>query len=199
MATFYLTLKEKNIIMILKGVMNMLKKIKSTLIATSICYLFIGVLMLLFPSLVSDFMCYLVAIMFLFFGVAGITMYFKSEIKTPYSSSILVLAIILGAFGIYILLNPKAFASFIPLVIGIFLIADSISKLSAAFDLKKYEYGNWWHMLIIAFVILVAGLILVFNPFEVITVSIMVIGSILIVDAISNLFTIYSYSKIDIK
>lgn len=182
-----------------RGCDKMFEKLRNTLIATSVFYLIVGIFMLLFPATVSDIICYLVAFMFLFFGISGVVMYTKTEIKTPYTSSTLILAIILGAFGIYIFLNPKAFASFIPLVIGIFLIADSISKLSAAFDLKKYDYINWWHMLIISFIILVFGLILVFNPFEVITVSIMVIGAILIVDAISNMFTIYSYSKIDKK
>lgn len=177
----------------------MFNKLKTTLIATSVLYLLLGILMLLFPAAVSDFICYLVAFMFLFFGAAGIVMYIKTDIKTPFTNSTLVLAIILGSLGMYIFLNPKAFASFIPLVIGIFLIADSISKLSAAFDLKKCEYSNWWHMLIIAFIILVSGLILAFNPFEVVTASIMLIGSILIVDALSNIFTIYSYSKVDIK
>lgn len=177
----------------------MFNKLKNTLVATSLLCLILGVFMLLFPSAVSDFICYLVAFMFLFFGVAGVVMYIKTEVKTPYTSSTLILAIIFGALGIYIFVNPKVFASFIPLVIGIFLIADSISKLSAAFDLRKYGYPNWWNMLIVAFIILVFGLILAFNPFEVITISIMMIGFILIVDAISNIFTIYSYSKINIK
>ena len=177
----------------------MFNKLKNTLIATSVLYLVLGIFMLFFPVAVSDFICYLVAFMFLFFVVSGIVMFFKTDIKTPYTSSTLILAIVLGSFGIYIFVNPKAFASFIPLVIGIFLIADSISKLSAAFDLKKYEYSNWWHMLIVAFIVLVSGLILAFNPFEIVTASIMLIGSILIVDGISNLFTIYSYFKANIK
>ena len=177
----------------------MVKKLKTTLTATSVCYLIVGIFMLLFPVVVSDFICYLVGFMFLFFGIAGIVMYAKTEVKTPYTSSTLVLAIILGAFGIYIFLDPKAFASFIPLVVGIFLLADSVSKLSMAFDLKKQEYSNWWQMLITSFVILILALILVFNPFEVITVTIRIIGAILIIDALSNIFTIYSYSKILIK
>ena len=177
----------------------MVKKLKNTLITTSVCYLIIGIFMLLFPAVVSDFICYLVGFLFLFFGVAGIVMYAKTEVKTPYASSTLVLAIILGAFGIYIFLNPKAFASFIPLVVGIFLLADSVSKLSMALDLRKQEYNNWWHMLITSFIILVLVLILVFNPFEVITVTIRIIGAILMVDALSNIFTIYSYSKVIIK
>ena len=177
----------------------MFEKIKQTLIATSVFYLMAGILMLFFPASVSNFICYLVALMFCFFAVAGIVMYFKTEIKTPYASSILILSIILGAFGIYIFINPVVFASFIPLLIGMFLIADSISKLSAALDLRKYNYDKWWHMLIISLAILGAGILIVCNPFKMVEVGIMIIGSILILDGISNIFTIYSYSKIEIK
>ena len=68
-----------------------------------------------------------------------------------------------------------------------------------AFDLKKFEYNNWWQMLIVAFIILGCGLLLVFNPFEALEVSVQIIGAILIVDSVTNIFTIYSYSKIEKK
>ncbi|MBR3208968.1 MAG: DUF308 domain-containing protein [Bacilli bacterium] len=177
----------------------MFDKIKSTLTVTSLLYFLMGVIMLMFPAIVSDFVCYFVGLLFMFFGVAAIIMYFKTEIKTPYISTLLILGIFICSFGIYICLNPRFFASFIPLVVGIFMLADAISKLSIAFDMKKLEYTNWWHMFITSFIILVCGLLLVFNPFKAVTVSIMAIGAILIVDSITNIFTIYSYSKIIIK
>ena len=173
----------------------MLEKVKNTLIASSVLYLVLGVIMLIFPGLVSDSICYLLALLFVFFGVAGVVTYFKTEVKTPYTSSTLILGILLGAFGLYIFLNPRVFASFIPLIIGIFLIADAISKLSISFDLKKIGYQGWWHMVIIAFAILCGGMFLSFNPFKAIELSIMIIGGILIFDSLTNIFTIYSYSK----
>lgn len=177
----------------------MINNLRNSLIAASVLYLIVGVIMLFFPEAVNSVICSLVALLFLFFGVAGVVMYFKTELKTPYTSFTLVLGIILATFGIYIFLNPESFASFIPLMIGVFLIADSASKLSLSFDLKNLEYGNWWHMLISAFVVLAFGLILVFNPFEAVKATIMAIGTMLIVDAISNIYTIYTYSKIDTK
>ena len=133
--------------------------------------------------------------MFLFFAVAGIVIYVKTEIKTPFFSTLLVLAIILGAFGIYILLNPRSFAKIIPLVMGMFLVVDSISKLSMAFDFKKMGYKNWWYMLIIACLVLSFGLILLFDPFGFVKAGLMVVGIMLVVDSITNIITIYSYSK----
>ena len=177
----------------------MFEKIRNTLIATSVLYLLFGIVMLFFPGLVITSVCYLVGIMFLFVGLSGIVMYMKTEIKTAFTSFTLVMSIIFGAFGVYVLLNPEAFESFLPLVMGIFLLVDSVSKLSMAFDLKKFEYQNWWQMLIVAFILLGCGLLLVFNPFEALAVSVQIIGAILIVDAVSNIFTIYNYSKIDKK
>ena len=177
----------------------MFEKIKNTMIATSILYLVFGVILLFFPSMIIKSVCYLVGIMFLFVGISGIVMYMKTELKTAFTSFTLVMSIIFGAFGVYVLLNPESFASFLPLVVGIFLLVDSVSKLSMAFDLKKYEYNNWWHMLIVAFIVLGCGLLLVFNPFEALEVSVQIIGAILIVDSVTNIFTIYSYSKIEKK
>ena len=177
----------------------MFEKIRNTLIATSVLYLVFGIIMLFFPDMVIKSVCYLVGIMFLFVGVSGVVMYVKTDIKTAFTSFTLVMSIIFGAFGVYVLLNPETFASFLPLVVGIFLLVDSVSKLSMAFDLKKFEYNNWWQMFIVAFIILGCGLLLVFNPFEALAVTVQIIGAILVVDAVSNIFTIYSYSKLEKK
>lgn len=174
----------------------MLKKMRNSLIIMSVLYLILGIIMLIFPTEVSDFICYLVGLMFVFLGVSAVVMYMKEDEKTPFSSFTLVFGILFGAFGVYIVLNPKLLASFIPLVVGVFLIVDSISKLSLSFDLKKIQYKNWWQMMIVAFVILTCGIFLLTNPFAVVKVSIMVIGAILIALSISNIFTIYSYSKV---
>ena len=174
----------------------MFEKIKNTLIATSILYLICGIIMLFFPKDVITFACYLVGIIFIFVALSGIVMYLKTELKTALSSFTLVMSIIFGAFGVYVLLNPETFASFLPVVMGIFLMVDSISKLSMAFDMKKVQYNNWWQMLIVAFILMGLSLFLLFRPFEAVEVGVQLIGAILIVDTISNIFTIYSYSKI---
>ena len=121
----------------------MFEKIRNTLIATSVLYLIFGIIMLFFPTMVITSVCYLVGIMFLFVAASGAVMYMKTELKTAFTSFTLVMSIIFGAFGIYVLLNPEVFAAFLPLVVGIFLLADSVSKLSMAFDLKKFEYKNY--------------------------------------------------------
>lgn len=175
--------------------MEFISKIKSTMTFMTVVYFIVGIVMIIFPDVVSDFICYIVALLFLFLGISGVVSYIKAEIKGFAMNTILIVSILMAALGAYIFLNPKIFASFIPLVIGIFLLVDAISKLSAALDLKKIQYKNWWHLLIVSLVVFICGLLLVFNPFGAVTLGITLIGILLIVDAISNIFAIYSYSK----
>ena len=68
----------------------MLKKMRNSLIIMSVLYLILGIIMLIFPTEVSDFICYLVGLMFVFLGVSAVVMYMKEDEKTPFSSFTLV-------------------------------------------------------------------------------------------------------------
>ena len=175
--------------------MEFLNKIKSTLTITAVVYVVLGLVMLLIPEAVSDFICYIIGALFLVLGAAGIVSYIKAR-GTGFAGFTLVVSIIFAALGVYILCNPVSFASFIPLVVGIMLVVDSFSKFQSAFDLKRLQYKNWWQMLLVGIAILLLGALMIFNPFESIALFIRVIGILLIFDGFSNLFTIYSYSKV---
>ncbi len=176
--------------------MEMLQKLRNTLITTAVVYIALGLVMLLIPTVVSDFICYIIGALFLVIGIAGIVSYIKTRGTGFGGSAILVVSIIFAALGVYILCNPVAFATFIPLVVGIMLLVDSVNKFQTTLELKKVGYKNWWQMLIVAFIIVALALILMFNPFESVAMFIRIIGALLIFDGLSNIFTIYSYSKV---
>lgn len=175
--------------------MEMLEKLRNTLIATAVIYIALGLVMLLIPTVVSDFICYIIGALFLVIGIAGIVSYIKTRGTGFGGSAVLVVSIIFSALGIYILCNPVAFASFIPLVVGIMLLVDSVNKFQTTMDLKKVGYKNWWQMLIVTLIIVALAFVLMFNPFESIAMFIRLIGALLIFDGLSNIFTIYSYSR----
>lgn len=176
--------------------MEILNKLKSTLITTAVIYVVLGLVMLLIPVVVSDFICYIIGALFLVLGVAGILSYIKAKGSYFGSSITLVVSIVFAALGVYILCNPVSFASFIPLVVGIMLLVDSVNKFQSTFELKKAGYKSWWQMLIVSFVIVGLSIFLIFIPFKAVELFIRIIGALLIFDGLSNLFTIYSYSKV---
>lgn len=176
--------------------MKMMKNLRNTLTVTAIFYIVFGLVMLLIPVVVSSFICYLIASLFLVIGFMGIYSYIKNRGLGFGSSIILVFSILFLALGIFILFNPVSFVSFIPLVVGIMLIIDSVNKFQTAIDLKNNGYKSWWHMFLVSSIILLLGLMLIFNPFKSIELFIRIIGALLIFDGLSNLFALYSYSKI---
>jgi len=176
--------------------MNLMKDLRNTLTGAAILYIVFGLVMLLIPVAVSSFICYLIASLFLVIGILGVFSYIKNRGLGFGSSIILIFSILFLALGIFILFNPVSFVSFIPLVVGIMLIIDSINKFQTTFDLKTRGYKNWWHMLFVSLIIVILGLFLIFNPFKSIELFIRIIGALLIFDGLSNLFALYSYSKI---
>ena len=176
--------------------MNLIKKAKSALIGISIVYLLLGVIMVISPVFVSNFICYVIGALLIVVGGSGIFTYIRAGASGAFAKITLLISVLFAVLGIYILINPEGFVSIIPLVVGVMLIIESFDKISTTLNAKKNGYQNWLKMLIASVIIFALGLILVLNPFESVTVFIRVIGVFLIIDAISNIYLAYNFSKI---
>lgn len=174
----------------------MLINFRKDLTLMAIIYIVLGLVMLLVPVLVSDFLCYIIGALFLVIGLTGMFSYIRSKGSNFFGGMTLIFSILFAGLGIYIICNPSTFASFIPLVVGIMLMIDSINKFQSSFELKKMNYRHWWHVLIIAIIVVCLGFFLVMNPFKSVEIFIRIIGALLIFDGFSNLFTLYSFTKI---
>lgn len=177
--------------------MEFIKEIKSTLLVMAGFYIIIGLLMLLFPHLVSNTICYIIGALCLITGGIAIYTYIGSEMYGPMAMITLVISIVFIALGVFVVMNPEVFASFIPLVMGIVLALEGFSRLQSSMTLKKYNYDKWWGVLAGAILVFIFGIVLILNPFTSLTILIRVLGAFLIVDGVSSLLTSFSYSKIE--
>lgn len=177
--------------------MEFLKEIKSSLLIMSGFYIVVGLVMLLAPAFVSNSICYLIGAICLIIGGLAIYTYIGSEVYGSLGAAVLIIAILFIGLGLFIVLNPEWFASFIPMIMGVILVIDAFAKMQSSLRLKKYEYSKWWYVLVIALILFVLGILLLFNPFESLTLFIRVLGRFLIIDGLSNLLTVTSYSKIE--
>lgn len=177
--------------------MEFIKEIKTTLLVMAGFYIIMGLLMLIFPQLVSNTICYIIGAICLITGGLAIYVYIASEVYGPLAMVTLVISILFIGLGLFVFLNPETFASFIPLVMGIILALEGFSKLQSSITLKKYNYDKWWEILIGAIVIFIFGIILILNPFTSLIILIRLLGIFLIIDGISNILTAFSYNKIE--
>lgn len=176
--------------------MDLIKQSKSTLISVSVIYLVLGIIMVISPVLVSNFICYIIGVLLIVVGGSGIFTYIRAGESGGYAKITLLVSVLFTALGIYILISPEGFVSIIPLVVGVMMVIESFDKISNALNTKSNGYEGWYKLLIASVIIFVLGLVLIFNPFETVTVFIRVIGVFLIIDAISNIYLANQLSKI---
>lgn len=174
--------------------MDILKKMKRLLAVNAIIYTIIGFIMILFPAFVNNFICYLIGILVSGFGLTMIMSYFNSG-YTALAKGTLILGIAAAIFGVYILFNPEFFASIIPFMAGILILVEAIDKFKHSFELKKKNYNKWYVIFISAMIIFALALMLLLNPFESVKLTIRIFGIILLVDSLSDILTIRSYTK----
>lgn len=174
--------------------MEILKRIKNMLAVNAILYTILGIVMIIAPGFVSDFICYLIGVLILVFGISMIITFFN-ESYTAYAKGMLVLGLIASILGVYIILKPSFFMSIIPFMAGILILVESIDKFKHSFELKKEGYDKWYVIFTSAVILLVFSLILILYPFESVKLTIRVLGIILLIDSISDLLTIRSYTK----
>ncbi|MEG2250222.1 MAG: DUF308 domain-containing protein [Bacilli bacterium] len=167
---------------------------KKTFITTSLIYIVVGLFMVISPASISNLICYLLGLIILLFATNQIITFINNR-QTSLSKFNLVLGVLATIFGIYLILNPELAASFIPLVAGVIITIDSISKLMQAFSLKKEGYSNWVYILITSIILLLFGLFLFFNPFKAVKLVIRLIGIVLIIDGISEIIAVNAFSR----
>ena len=92
-------------------------------------------------------------------------------------------------------LKPKFFASIIPFMAGLLILVESIDKFKHSFELKKKNYDRWYIIFISAMIIFALAIMLLLNPFESVKLTIRIFGIILLLDSLSDILTIRSYTK----
>ena len=177
--------------------MEFLKEIKSTLFIITGLYIVIGLIMLISPVIITNLICYLIGVLCLILGGIGIYAYISSEVYGPLSYAILVISIAIIVLGIFVIVDPKNFVSTIPLIAGIILVIDGFTKLQSSSSLRRYNYKNWWVVLIASLLIFSFGILLIVYSFESLILFIRLLGAFLIIDSISSFYTAISYGKIE--
>ena len=176
--------------------MDFLKEVKASLLIMAGFYIVIGLFMLFAPIFVSNVICYILGALCLILAGFAINLYIGSEVKGIIANITLIVAIILIALGVFVVMTPDAFISFIPIIVGAVLIVDSVNKFQTMLKMRSNGYEKWWQVLVLGVFILAFGLLIMFNPFATAIAFIRFVGALLILNGLTNIFTAISYSKI---
>lgn len=93
------------------------------------------------------------------------------------------------------MIYPKSFSLLIPIVLGIWIIADSLFKIRLSISLKDYDDTPWILLLILSIVSLICGIIFIIHPLASSSIITILFGSLIIVYAISDIVDMVMFKK----
>lgn len=173
-----------------------LNKMKKNWIASAIVTAVIGLLLVLFPGKSLEFISYCVGFVAVVMGVTRTVRYFKQDHTYPFLfQSDLVAGLISAGLGLFLITQPKTVINLVPHIFGILLVGCGVGNILRAVDAKKAGISTWGVLLALAIVSIVLGVVIMGSPFETMEISVILIGSGLIYEGITDLITTLMVGK----
>lgn len=175
-----------------------LKEIGTKALISSIIFLILGIILLVNPEGTIKFVSYTLGIMFILVGIVKIISYIKNKGNFNFYNYDLINGIIAVIIGIFTIIFSQEIGNIFRILIGLWIIFSSITKIVFAFKIKNFYNSNYWiFSLIIGILIMFCGIYIISNPGTVI----MTIGTIILVysilDIIERITFLINIKKLD--
>ena len=138
----------------------MLRYVKSGMMLMSIAYIVLGLMLLIMPETSLLWICYAFGVVVLITGIVCLIQYARIRGTGFTAPFMLVGGVITAGLGIFTLAKPQVVTSFLPVVFGIFIVVDGLSRIGTAIDLAKRKGQKWWVVLLLSIVSLLCGALL---------------------------------------
>ncbi len=159
-----------------------LKAARWQIYISSILSLIIGLMYVIFPIGTSAAVSIIIGVFIIIIAVTVLIGGIMGGVGTAIPC--ILIAILLGALGGWIIYNPVMFATIMPIAVGVMLVIHGVQSIVSAFNFKNYGRSLWWLAFFGGIISVIFGLICVFFAFGVLQVSAIIMGIMMIVDSI---------------
>ena len=105
-----------------------------------------------------------------------------------------ILGVFVLIFGIIILVKPDTIASIIPLLLGIWMLINGVTKLSYSLTLNNNKSAL--SSIIISLIIVLLGILLIINPFQGAQKLVQILGISILVYSLLDLIECFSIKRV---
>lgn len=171
------------------------KGLKRSILIYAFLLIVLGIILIFYPTLTTVAFAYFVASLIIASGITQLITYFQSKLENQYMYN-LIFGVLLCCVGVFMFVRTDVVIMMIPLIVGVFIVFNSINAALKAFRLKAYGYEGWFKDFIMAIILAVAGFVIMINPFTAATVSVMFIGAAFVYAGILDLYAVYKGHKV---
>lgn len=140
-----------------------LKKSAWSAVIESLVIILFGILMIVWPDITMAVIANILGAIFIVNGVYQIINYFVVKGQNDFFNNGLLIGVISLLVGIAAIVIGENIANVFRIIIGIWMIYESLVRVNTAIKLHSVGVQTWKYIVIIALVMLALGLFIVFN------------------------------------
>ena len=178
-----------------KPMFSLGREIKWSFSLAALVELLLGLLLALAPNTSSQLLCTFIGIVMLAYGAFNILSYVLDRGMSAYTFELL-LGILAAAFGIFVLCNKDFIIKSLFIVLGLIVLVSSIAGIKRALNLRAFGYPRWWAAMVSACATCLIAMSILLFPKLYGNMALMIIGLMLIVEAVSDLLSIRRLSRL---
>ncbi|WP_300728524.1 HdeD family acid-resistance protein [uncultured Bacteroides sp.] len=164
---------------------------------SSICALIIGILLVVWPGEAAVYLVITIGVLFLLPGIYGLISYFihpKSQVENQ-KTYFPVVALGSTLLGLWLIVMPGFFISILMYVLGVLILLGGLNLLVGLWN-QRAAANVPVYLFIIPVLVIVAGLVVLFNPFQAATIPFIIMGVTSIVYSITDLIRLWRMRKL---
>lgn len=168
---------------------NLRSKLLTSSLLSSVGLAILGGLLIFKSEFAILSISYTIGAILIAIGILAILDFIKNMKQSNKNELNIVYGIVTVVMGIIVISNPEAVASIIPFVVGFVIMVSSALKLQYSFELKKKNNELWTPTMIISAIMLLCGILLVFNPFKGAEIFTKFIGIVMLIYAVLDIIS----------
>lgn len=162
------------------------KKIFSGQVSTAIFYILFGLCLALMPVETVNVLCKVIfGLVLIGAGVYHIVIFVLEKDNSTMLD--LFSGVIVLVIGIFLFMNPTVVVKLLTLMLGAFILVDSIWMLRGSLKLKKRKQGVWKAFLVESLIFIGLGVLILVNPFSEIKMVVQVSGCIFVANGVLDI------------
>ena len=169
-----------------------IRKLGRNSIIISMILLVFGLFMFTRPISTINILMMIFGCLLVIDGLVHLVSYFSIKNEFRFFSSELAQSIIYIILGFILVCNYDKISSLLPIILGIWIIVDSIFKLQIALNIRDIYDSHWGILLAMSIISALLGMVILINPFESLALLTMMCGAILMIVEVISIFESFS-------
>lgn len=170
-----------------------MKKVNNAILR-SVFAIVLGLVLILWPEATINYLVIIIGVLFIIPGIISLIAYFTRNREAETSSMFPIEGAGSILFGLWLVIMPAFFVNILMYVLGILLIIAGIQQIVSLISARKWTVVPIGYY-IIPVLILLAGIIILSNPFQMAANTFMFLGIAIIIYGLYELFNRFHFKK----